>query len=363
MSAAESHFAASYAEARHLFLGACRAAGLPVQSHVHPLRGRDGEELAMDVARLGSADATSLLMVSSACHGVEGYCGSGVQHALLSDADFLSELQRKGTALLLVHALNPYGFSWLRRVTHENVDLNRNWHDFSAALPANPGYEQLAERLLPDQWPPTPANEAALAAWMLHHGERAFQAAVSQGQYTHPQGLFYGGTAPTWSQQTLRQVLREHGRRCNRLGWIDVHTGLGPSGHGEKIFAGDNDAVAITRAKRWWGSDVTSTFDGSSSSAPLVGLLHNVMAWECPQARYTGIALEYGTQPMAAVILALRADHWLANHPEAPQEQRRAIGQQMRDAFYVDSPQWKQAIVEQGLAACRQAIVGLNASD
>jgi hypothetical protein len=35
---------------------------------------------------------------------------------------------------------------------------------------------------------------------------------------------------------------------------------------------------------------------------------------ECPQARYTGIALEYGTQPMDKVMLALRGDHWLALH-------------------------------------------------
>jgi len=27
----------------------------------------------------------------------------------------------------------------------------------------------------------------------------------------------------------VRQVLRDHARRCQRLGWIDLHTGLGPS--------------------------------------------------------------------------------------------------------------------------------------
>ena len=37
----------------------------------------------MDVARYGPADAPALLIISSACHGVEGFCGSGVQIALL----------------------------------------------------------------------------------------------------------------------------------------------------------------------------------------------------------------------------------------------------------------------------------------
>ena len=45
-------FSQAYAEARQKFLAAARAAGLDVTRHEHPLRGRDGEVLAMDVARL-----------------------------------------------------------------------------------------------------------------------------------------------------------------------------------------------------------------------------------------------------------------------------------------------------------------------
>jgi hypothetical protein len=80
---------------------------------------------------------------------------------------------------------------------------------------------------------------------------------------------------------------------------------------------------------------------------------------ECPRAEYTGIALEYGTVPFDQIGLALRADQWLANHPEAGSAQRREIKQRMRDAFYDDSDAWKASIVEQGLAAARQAVAGL----
>ena len=119
---ASAFFAQSYAEARSKFLAAAAAAGLDPVAHPHPLLGRDGELLAMDVARHGPVDAEALLIVSSACHGVEGYCGSGVQNALLADSAFHAAADRAGVALLYVHALNPYGFSWLRRTTHENVD-------------------------------------------------------------------------------------------------------------------------------------------------------------------------------------------------------------------------------------------------
>ncbi len=352
-------FSQTYAEARSKFLAAADSAGLAVQSHVHPLRGRDGEELAMDVALDGAADARGLLMVSSACHGVEGFCGSGVQVRMLHDAPFRAYARDHGVAVLYVHGLNPHGFSFWRRTTHENVDLNRNFHDFSKPLPENPGYDELADALVPSSWPPPDAASAKIAAFVAARGAWALQTAVSGGQYRHPQGLFYGGMAPTWSHQTFRQVLRDHGRVADRFAWIDLHTGLGPEGVGERIFAGRHNPVALSRARSWWGGKVTSIDDGSSTSAPLEGLMWIACSQECPQAEITGIAMEYGTQPLDDVILALRADQWLQNHPETADDTRRAIKQQIRDAFYVDTPAWKQQIVEQGLDAARQAVLGL----
>ncbi|MDN3545150.1 MAG: M14 family metallopeptidase [Roseateles asaccharophilus] len=364
MSAA-AHFAQSYAEARQKFLAAAEAAHLDVEPHWHPLLGRDGERLAMDVLRQGPRDARRLLIISSACHGVEGFCGSGIQTALLRDPRWHETLQaQRDLAVLYIHALNPHGFSFWRRVTQEGVDLNRNFHDFAhhAALPANPGYEEIASALLPTHWPPSSADEAVLRDYADRHGERGLQTAVSSGQYTHELGLFYGGHAPTWSNVTLRHVLAEQGQGAQHIAWIDLHTGLGPCGHGERIWAGRDDATAIARARQWWGPEVTSIYDGSSSSAPLQGLMWNAIHEACPSATYTGIALEYGTVPWSQVVDALRADHWLEAHPEAPAELAATIKRQIRDAFYVDREDWKQQLVEQAAVAARQALIGLASS-
>ncbi len=361
MTDAARFFAESYAEARDKFFAAARSRGLGVETHVHPLPGRDGEMLAMDVARDGPADAKALLVITSACHGVEGFCGSGVQGALLADSAWQAVARATGVAVLYVHALNPHGFSWWRRTTHENVDLNRNFRDFSTAAPVNASYDALAELIVPDTWPASAANAAALGKFVATHGERALQQALSGGQYHHPDGVFFGGSAPTWSHATLRQVLRQHAARCQRLGWIDLHTGLGPTGHGERIFACRDDADAYARARAWWG-DVTSIYDGSSTSAVLTGLMFSVAYEECAQAEYTGIALEYGTLPQAEVQLALRADQWLENHPEADDATRRAIKQQVRDAFYIDTDAWKEQIVAQGIDAAYGAVRGLSAT-
>jgi Protein of unknown function (DUF2817) len=358
-----AHFAPSYRTARRLFLDAASAAGLPVQTFAHPLPGAEGEALAMDVARAGGFELPALLVVSSACHGVEGHCGSGIQHAMLSDAGFLADAQAAGVALLFVHALNPHGFSHSRRVTHEGVDLNRNFVDFGAPLPPSPGYDALAHLVLPETWPPAPANEAALQAYAAQHGERALQQAITGGQYRHPLGLFYGGTAPTWSRLTIERVLRQHGASTRRLAWIDLHTGLGPSGHGERIFAARPDEATLARARAWWGADggtVTALHDGSSSASQVSGMLWQAAYSACPQAEFTGMALEYGTVPLAQTLLALRFDHWCAARPAATAEQRAAARQAMREAFYVDEPGWKQRVVAQGLAAARMALAGLS---
>ncbi|MBG9389753.1 M14 family metallopeptidase [Caenimonas aquaedulcis] len=353
----EDYFSSTYAQARSRFLQAAADAGLAVEHRLHPEKGRDGEELAMDVVRDGPADAQALLILTSACHGVEGFCGTGIQLAALSDAAWRRHAADRGVAVLYIHGLNPYGFSHLRRTTHENIDLNRNFQDFSRPLPVNAPYRDLHAVILPAEWPPGESNQALLGAYIARNGEAAYQSAITQGQHEFEEGMFFGGTAPSWSNTNLREVLRRHGGQASRIAWIDIHTGLGPSGVGERIHAGRNDD-SVVRARAWWdgggATPVTSIYDGSSTSAFLTGLMCNAVYEECPQAQYTGIALEYGTVPVLETLQALRAEHWLDRHPQPPGSALASgIKQQMKGAFYIDTPEWKSAV----LAQARQALV------
>ena len=354
------HFAATYVEARAKFLAAAEARGLSVTQHVHPTaQGVEGEDLAIDVATLGPTDAARFLLLSSATHGVEGFCGSGCQVALLHDDDFFAHAAASGIRVAFLHALNPYGFSHLRRTNEDNVDLNRNFRDFASRPAPHLAYADVHPFIVPTTWPPTADNEARIRAYEAAHGPRALQEAVSGGQCEFPDGLFYGGVRPAWSNGVLRQVIRAQGAGCRAMGWIDFHTGLGPRGHGEKIFAGRADPDDLARAKRWWGAAVTSFHDGSSTSAPLTGVTYNAAYDECPQASYAGMALEYGTLPLADVLDALRGDQWLANHPDAPTAARAAIKRRIRDAFYQDADDWKAQVYAQARDACDRGLAAL----
>jgi len=332
-----------------------------VESTVLDLPGADGEELAVDVVREGPLDAARLLIVISGVHGVEGYCGSAVQTGLLQLGAPHGLLDGKvsDTAVLHIHAINPWGFSHSRRVTQENVDLNRNCIDFTAPLPVNAAYGEIHDLLLPESWPPTPQNEAALTAFTARVGPKGLQRAMSLGQYTYSDGMFFGGQAPTWSNETLRTIFRRHGRKCRQIASIDIHTGLGPFGHGERIFASpDQDASILERARRWWG-ELTSVHTGTSSSVAMTGPVQFAQFDECPQAQHTNICLEFGTWPSDRVQHALRAEHWTWRRG-ADADRTDAARTALKAAFYPDDVVWRAAIWRQGREAFVQALAGLQ---
>jgi hypothetical protein len=60
------------------------------------------------------------------------------------------------------------------------------------------------------------------------------------------------------------------------------------------------------------------------------------------------------------VMQALRADQWLENHPEIGAAQSEAIKRATRDAFYVDSEEWKTAVLGQGKRVAGLGVMGLK---
>jgi hypothetical protein len=360
-SALADCFSATYAEAAAKFTQAARAREWALERHVHPYAiGAEGEALSIDVAQFGGAGEASLLVLLSGVHGVEGFCGSGCQIALLQDASVAAAIAESGAAVLFVHAVNPYGFTHLRRVNEDNVDLNRNFRDFSKPQASNPAYAAIHSIVVPDTWPPTAANDAAIDHYVATRGVLALQAAVSSGQCEFADGLFYAGDAPSWSNGVLRDVLARHGARRAKLAWIDVHTGLGPWGHGEKIYCGPDASAMVARTRTWFGADVTSFYDGTSVSSELAGVSFRAALDACPDAEFTGIGLEFGTQPAAVVFQALRAEQWLANHPQTDDSLRQAIRNQMRAAFDDERDVWKAMVYGQARVALLQALRALR---
>ncbi len=359
MNSADS-FSADYAEARTKFREATAEAGGASESLTHPERAPDGADLTTDVALFGAPKAERVLVMISATHGAEGFCGSGAQIDWLRRGE-ASRLPA-GVAVLMIHAINPYGFAWLRRVTHENVDLNRNWVDFDAPLPANPGYDELADAIVPAAWTEEAqmASAKTLAGYAQAHGFMGLQQAISGGQYVHPKGVFYGGSGPTWSRRTQTAIFEHYLSAAAKVAVIDYHTGLGPWGYGEQIITEPMGSAGFARAQAWYGLAVTSPSSGSSTSADIQGDGLAAAPTLLPKAEVTGMALEVGTLSVTEVMSAVRADAWLHAQNDLASDQAKAIKGQVRNAFYGDADDWKGMVAGQSLLACRQAIAGLQ---
>ena len=362
MRSADS-FSADYREARDKFCAAAARCAGTLDRVSHPERGPDGGELSTDVAWIGPRDAERVLVTISATHGVEGFCGSGAQVDWMNRGE--AARLPDGLAALLIHAINPYGLAWLRRVTHENVDLNRNWIDFSKPPPDNPGYSELSAALCPPEW--TAASFAAsgevLRAYAARLGAAELQRAISSGQYRHRDGIFYGGDAPTWSRRTQTAIFANYLDRAARVAILDFHTGLGPRGYGERIVSALAGSAPYRRAAAWYGAAITCPFDGTSTSAPIVGDGLGAAPALLPGADVTGIALEFGTVPLEETLYAVRADAWLHAHGDPAGESARALKARIRAAFYDDGDDWQGMIVGQALLAARAAIAGLLRDD
>ncbi len=363
MTHPESWFAADYADARTKFLGSATAADATVTSYRHPhAQQPNGDDLFVDVARLGPLprEADLVVLASSGTHGVEGFCGSGCQVGML-ETDVAARLPA-GCALVLVHAINPYGFAWLRRVNEDNIDLNRNNIDHELGHPANPQYDEVHSWLAIAQWEGLEKQKAdnAITSFIAGRGLFAFQTAVTGGQYDHPDGLFYGGRALSWSAQTWRAIINEHCRGAKKVAYLDFHTGLGDHGACEIISIEGINRGSDDRARRWYGNDVKSPERNESLSAMVTGSMENGFRDIAANTEVTAVALEYGTKPVLDVLDALRADNWLHLHGDIDSDLGKAIKKQIRDAFYGDTPEWKQMIWDTADKVLDQAAAGLS---
>jgi Protein of unknown function (DUF2817) len=368
------YFSENYAQARLQFLAAGQsviafqascANFASIQSFEHPTqKGAQAETLAMDVFSIAPTGAKKVLMITSAMHGLEGFCGSGCQIALLHDSELINRFIESKTSLVLVHAVNPFGFSHLRRVNEDNIDLNRNFLDFSQEAAVNDAYAEVHPLMVPDHWPPSASIREAVESYITKNGEKALQSAVTIGQNTHPDGLFFSGQAAAWSNITLRKIMREYIASHRGATWIDIHTGLGPSGYGEKICGSQSGATELDRARQCWGADVVSPYNGESSSAPIRGPGTSSITQECPNTITSSMALEFGTIPVLAVLNNLRADQWLVNQQKrgesVPSEQAMAIKKNLRDAFYTSTDTWRGAVTSQSRVAVVQALNWMN---
>ena len=196
---------------------------------------------------------------------------------------------------------------------------------------------------------------------MVNAGKDEAQAALSKGQYSHPQGLFYGGTFDAWSNVTIRSVVSRYLAGASRAVIVDIHTGLGEYGNAEIILNSHDDSPEYQRALAIWGPELTkTTVTGEAVSPHLKASLKLALPRELQGREVTAVSLEFGTLPILEVVKALRAENWLHHHGGSDHPRAEELKTCLLRAFHPDSPDWEASVWEQGEDVIERALASLR---
>lgn len=338
-------------------MASCSPEATFTESWQHPLRGIEGEKLYVDLAWFGDAAAKKVLVLLSGTHGVEGFCGSGIQVGSIK-----AQWYRQGDrdlAILMIHGLNPWGMSYCRRVNEDGVDLNRNFLNFQQPLPKNAFYDDLAQVIVPLKWTEeTQVLTLDRIVEYLYTSSTGIEA-LARGQYHYWYAPFYGGEVPTWSNRVFYKIIRQYLQNKQAVGLLDYHTGLGQYATGQLIA--QNDSGSSNLASTIWGDKLVVAGSKNSVAAyhpqgTLICALQNTLAESiCIAAAY-----EFGTVSETEVFHALRADHWLYAHGDLNSKLAQEIKQNMLNAFYCDRPDWQESICNLAYTAQEELLTGLK---
>jgi Protein of unknown function (DUF2817) len=192
------------------------------------------------------------------------------------------------------------------------------------------------------------ACRQALLAFAQRHGFPRLQEVLTRGQYVHPDGVYYGGAREEESARLLRTIAARETRGARRIGWVDVHTGLGHYGQVEMILEFEPDHPGSRRARAWWGDTVRSTATGESVSAAVCGSMERGLAQVLGDRELTVACAEFGTYDPRRVFWALRADNWLHARGDPDSEAGLRIHDELLEVFRPADPAWMESVLRVG---------------
>ncbi|KAJ3273463.1 hypothetical protein HDV01_004383 [Terramyces sp. JEL0728] len=358
----EEYYSPDYQSARDKFRAASNGKGETYQLQVT-------EKHTTDVLVVPGSKS-KLLIIISGTHGVEGFAGSAIQLAILKKFLFKSE----HPTVVFVHALNPFGMAELRRWNENGVDLNRNYlskDEFAKLRASDPNvngyvdmYDILNPKTVPGRW--TDLFYIKSLYYILKFGYLAAKRAIVCGNYHFENSLFFGGFELQKSHLLLTEFLNKHidVDAVQKLGMIDIHTGLGPSGHDTlMIEPRGTDIMKSKSVDKEFLSHAVSAGDANDDASSGYDAVNGTIISGVPKlfknAQYNALVTqEFGTVSNLTVLKALRAE---AAAYRLSKEDSRGHDKVVRDVFYSrNDPKWKTSVVDRGIRVFEQVYNSLN---
>lgn len=300
------------------------------------------KDLQIGTAYFGPESPKHLILHSTGLHGVEAYVGSAIQLKILDRGFDLPN----DTGILLIHCMNPYGMKQNRRFNENNVDLNRNFIDELDSLPRNEQYNRIA-RLLNPQKPKELKNFKLKAMLQIaRKGFATLQQAVAQGQYEHPEGLFYGGDRIEEGPSLVLAYLESKFGSITSLAGLDVHSGLGKFNQEQLFLEGNFSQEQHKRLETCYGSQVEHVQLNAKNSYEISGGWIQRVALMYGNQNVHMLTQEFGVNSPLNVLKALRRENWAYHHS---QQNRLQYQLDLKHMFCPESEVWRSSSLDNGV--------------
>lgn len=363
------YFQDSYEESRGAFrfqANKLRAKIDSVQLFSRNVPGKKDNDLTIDFCYVpAKKDARKLLILTSGTHGVEGYVGSAVQQMFMNEVLDVEMLDNVG--ILFVHAVNPFGFKYARRLTENNVDFNRNCDiENSIFSTENSGYNDLLEML-------NPTGKANAESFknkffmlvvinkMLQKSKAVLRQAILQGQYQHKKGIYFGGFNFEPQLAILSEVFKSISADYETVFNIDLHTGYGERGTSH-LFPNpiEDKKVKSTLENIFEGHDIN--WGDSDDFYVINGSFTDYIGKLLSDKFYLPMLLEYGTLNSQSTVGSIKSLHISVLENQGTQFGYKSVEDSIKiknnymQMFNPSSEMWRTKIMNDSKVILKQAI-------
>lgn len=354
-----SYFNNSYEDAQKNFILKSKELALKypnTKSFKIPVSSNIDTNLTVDFCYIrGSQKTDKIFILSSGVHGVEGFVGSAVQLYFMDN--YINDRLLNSTNILLIHAVNPYGYKYTRRVTENNVDLNRNSDiDKDLFSKMNDGYPKVYDLINPEG----KANPGSLVnrfffiksiMAIAKESMPVLRQAVLQGQYEHPTGLYFGGHD---FEPQMKEMVMSLDTICDSyhtIFAIDLHTGYGERA---KLHLFPNPVEEEVRKRMevvfagfhidWGDSDKFYTYSGD-----FVTYIQKINSDKI----FIPMLFEYGTMDSQTTIGSIKSLHTMIMENQGEQygykseKDREKIKLDFMEMYNPSSEAWRSHIIDE----------------
>jgi hypothetical protein len=312
-----------------------------------------------------SGGGDRLLVLQSGIHGPEGESGAAAQFYFMNT--YLPALRAKGVDVLIIHAMNPWGYKHLRRNDETNTNLNRNFSaDGSDYQFDNDSYRRFRGVFEPQGpvgsvfWGSARGTFGFLGGFIGggFSGD-ALNNGLNNGQYAFPEGINYGGDAPRPQQGFLIENIKPILARPYRKTWyLDFHTGLGADGVlsvilGKKPAAGPKqDLQRLFGADQAQGIEITDPTTAPGFFADYGDVIDFVPSLSSRPDSFLAVTMEYGTMGLDPVNQLRSANRMILDSEKydfhcVSQEVCDEIDANTREMFNPSDPVWRHKVLRE----------------